>query len=65
MMVSNTSLANTSNPHLLKLLETQQLQLDQSQMYQNEIDRRMNSIDDQMNVLANKIDNVTRVITVS
>lgn len=62
MMVSNTSLSNPSNPHLLKLLETQQLQLDQSQMYQNEIDRRMNSIDDQMNMLANKIDNVTRVI---
>ncbi|WP_406602427.1 hypothetical protein ACJA29_03070 [Metamycoplasma sualvi] len=62
MMVSNTSLANTSNPHLLKLLETQQLQLDQSQMHQNEIDRRMDSLDDQMNVLANKIDNVTRVI---
>ena len=62
MMVSNTSLANTSNPHLLKLLETQQLQLDQSQVYQNEINSRMNSLDDQMNVLANKIDNVTRVI---
>ncbi len=62
MMVSNASLSNSSNPHLIKLLETQQLQLDQSQMYQNEIDRRMNSIDDQMNVLANKIDNVTRVI---
>ena len=62
MMVSDTSLANTSNPHLLKLIETQQMQIDQSQTYQNEIDRRMDFIDNQMNELANKIDNVTKII---
>ncbi|MBD5423357.1 MAG: hypothetical protein HDR43_02580 [Mycoplasma sp.] len=67
LMFSNTSSYDpyapsipSTNPHIARMLETQQLQLNQSQAHQDEIDKKMDNINYQMSSLAERLEDVSK-----